>query len=102
MPSADCSGPCAEGFFCPRGSSTARAQPCGGEEFFCPHGSPLPQAVQPNFYAVGGNSSTRAAQAECRVNRDSPTARGCPGNTIHTLSAAAALAQEAWVAATTP
>jgi len=46
LESAQCSGECAAGFFCPAGSTVATEKPCGIEpkqaEVFCPKGSRAP------------------------------------------------------------
>jgi hypothetical protein len=45
--SADCSGYCAEGYYCPEGSTVSTQSPCGGPDVFCPPGmqSPLPVSI---------------------------------------------------------
>jgi len=42
-----CSGLCAEGYFCPAGSTSNTSFPCGGAQFYCPEGSarPIPAAA---------------------------------------------------------
>jgi len=47
-----CEGPCAPGFYCPAGSSSAQQAPCGGTGVYCPTGSAAPVPVHPGFYSV--------------------------------------------------
>ena len=47
-----CSGKCEEGYFCPSGSSSPRAQPCGGPQFFCPAGSADKSIVEAGYYST--------------------------------------------------
>ncbi len=49
-----CPGICAEGFFCPQGSSSAHQRPCGNASVFCPRGAGEPRAVPPGAYSGGG------------------------------------------------
>ena len=73
--SALCSGPCTPGFFCPLGSSSSQAYPCGGNAsdplaaaFYCPTGSGSPQAVSSGFYSTGSGTDAphvASGQALC-------------------------------------
>lgn len=47
-----CSGKCAQGFFCPAGSTSAYAFKCGGDAYFCPLGSAAPVEVSEGFYSA--------------------------------------------------
>jgi hypothetical protein len=58
LSSAACSGPCAAGYYCPRGSTSATQAPCGGASVFCPPGSALPTQVDPGHYTVGFQTAT--------------------------------------------
>jgi len=44
------SGECYQGYFCPDGSQSPRAIPCGSSHFYCPYGSPHPLYVHPGYY----------------------------------------------------
>jgi len=48
---ADCAGLCAEGFYCPEGSTKAHERACGGPSHFCPEGSPSPKKVQNGYFS---------------------------------------------------
>ena len=52
-----CSGACAAGYFCPEGSKTPTAQPCGGSEVYCPIGSSAPLPVPTGTFSIGGDHS---------------------------------------------
>lgn len=72
-----CGGPCAPGFYCPAGSTSARQVPCGaggaGAAVFCPAGSGAPTTVSPGYWTQGGYSgapglphnTTRVQQRRC-------------------------------------
>ena len=63
-----CSGPCAAGYFCGQGSTTATASECGGESFYCPPGSSAPNPVSPGFFTTGGSGpTTRTAAQPCSL-----------------------------------
>jgi hypothetical protein len=78
MASASCSGQCDAGYFCPAGSTTSKAQLCGGVGVYCPLGSGAPTAVSANFYStpLGVAKTIRTGQAAC------PTNRQCTGGTL--------------------
>jgi hypothetical protein len=72
--SAECTGPCSAGYYCPAGSSSPTAVECataigGGapllNEVYCPDGSDLPLPVPAGYYSTGGTSATRHAIAQC-------------------------------------
>lgn len=58
---------CRPGYFCPAGSSSATANPCGGEAVYCPQGSAAPVVAEPGELTVGGfpNGTTRTATQPC-------------------------------------
>ncbi|TYZ58639.1 hypothetical protein PybrP1_009226 [[Pythium] brassicae (nom. inval.)] len=45
LTTSECAGRCAGGHFCPRGSSSATPNSCGGAHVYCPEGSALPTPV---------------------------------------------------------
>lgn len=45
-----CSGPCEQGYWCPRASVRAKQIPCGGTDVYCPIGSASPLRVSRGFY----------------------------------------------------
>ena len=59
-----CTGPCAPGYFCPSGSTTAQQNKCGGLTKFCPSGSSSPTTVSVGHHTTGGDEQTRTGQAE--------------------------------------
>ena len=65
--SPDCSGACNAGFYCPPGSLSPSAVPCGGHEFFCPSGAASPTRVSPGYFSLGGaiDGSSHGAQQPC-------------------------------------
>ena len=65
---AECNGPSAPGFYCPAGSGSNHAQPCGNASVYCPEGAPAPITVQDGYYSLGGPSSLQQSQqALCPV-----------------------------------
>ncbi|ETV67019.1 hypothetical protein, variant 1 [Aphanomyces astaci] len=50
--SALCSGVCRRGHYCPVGSISATAQPCGGAHLYCPQGSPYPLPITLGYYSI--------------------------------------------------
>ena len=48
---ADCSGPCARGHYCPDGSTSPTQHECGGSHVFCPEASPAPLRTLDGFRA---------------------------------------------------
>lgn len=80
LATAACSGPCEAGYYCPRGSTSATAQPCGNKTVFCPTGSAAPKLVAPGSYTIGKarlktlatdadvakDHATRVAQRQCK------------------------------------
>ena len=64
--SPDCNGPCAQGFYCPAGSDSNHATPCGNASVYCPEGSGLPLPVAIGYYSLGGPSlEQQSQQAVC-------------------------------------
>ncbi|RLN87726.1 hypothetical protein BBJ28_00020060, partial [Nothophytophthora sp. Chile5] len=45
-----CSGPCAAGYYCPVGSTTATQHECGAAALYCPEGSAKPWSVTQGYY----------------------------------------------------
>jgi hypothetical protein len=66
-----CSGPCAEGYYCPAGSSSATAQPCGGVAFYCPLGSAAPLPVAAGSYSAPETAlpTLRTGSTVCEAGR---------------------------------
>ena len=66
-PSPTCTGPCAAGYWCVSGSTTAYAAACGNYTVYCPVGSASPRAVSSGYFSTGGPESgtARAAQEQC-------------------------------------
>ncbi len=70
-----CNGPCTEGFFCPAGSRSSQAQPCGGSATapdaaskYCPRGSAAALRVGTGNFSTGssdGEPHRRSGQAVC-------------------------------------
>lgn len=58
--SAECSGTCAAGFYCPLASTNSTAIACGNANVFCPTGSAVPTPVLPGYYSI--RSSLAALQ----------------------------------------
>ena len=56
-----CTAPCAAGFYCPEGSTSAWEVMCGEATRYCPHGSAFPLLVPAGYYSINGNISTRSA-----------------------------------------
>lgn len=50
MTSADCTGPCAAGYYCPLGSTSQYQVKCGGAAYYCPLGSAAPNPVTSGYY----------------------------------------------------
>ncbi len=46
-----CAGLCAEGFYCPEGSTNSHQRACGGPSHFCPEGSPFPKQVRVGYFS---------------------------------------------------
>ncbi len=65
LSSSRCSGPCAAGFYCPAGSTSAAQSPCGGVEVYCPASSGQPLVAAPGEYTVGPTNATRNDSAPC-------------------------------------
>ena len=68
--SSQCSGPCAEGFYCPLpGSVSPTAEICADPNTFCMTGSVTPHVVSPGYYSLlgaeVGGSAGRAFEHKC-------------------------------------
>merc|ERR1719502_2053227 len=50
LTNSHCSGPCAAGYYCPSGSTSATQHECGGPGVFCPVGSAAPVPVLQGHY----------------------------------------------------
>lgn len=62
-----CSGKCAAGHFCPKGSVSEYASRCGGNAYYCPLGSALPLTAPAGRRTVGGDpdGTTRDGTVLC-------------------------------------
>ncbi|DAZ92498.1 TPA: hypothetical protein N0F65_012728 [Lagenidium giganteum] len=56
LASSACAGPCAPGYFCPIGSTSATQNECGDASVFCPEGSAVPTPVSSGYFTVGPRS----------------------------------------------
>jgi hypothetical protein len=94
LSSAECSGPCAAGHFCPEGSTLPTQVRCGihrGTAVYCPPGSSKPLTASPGSYTTGGfdrvvglpSNTTRAAVVRCEAGHFCADGirRQCPGGT---------------------
>ena len=82
--SATCEGKCNAGYYCPAGSTTPYAVPCGGVDMYCPEGSPAPILVSPGYYSNEGVSELyRWEQTPCPPGHYCKDAQKfpCPGGT---------------------
>jgi hypothetical protein len=70
-----CTGLCAEGYYCPVGSTSPYMIPCGQANFICPTGSPIPVIVPAGYYTNEDvREDLRFKQFIC------PTGYYCPGD----------------------
>jgi hypothetical protein len=53
LPGSDCDGPCAQGYYCPEGSTSRYAALCGGVHVYCPSGSGAPVAAPASGFYTG-------------------------------------------------
>lgn len=60
-----CSGLCADGYYCPAGSSSQTQVQCGSSAVFCPTGSGQPLLAANGYYTVGLGLATMRAEREC-------------------------------------
>ena len=67
LSSASCSGPCQEGYYCPRNSTSSREHTCGNVGFFCPEGSGRPLAVDVGYYTVSALGDDTAGESDSTV-----------------------------------
>lgn len=56
-----CSGPCAGGYFCPEGSTSAKQQVCGRSVYYCPPGSATRMPVTEGYYTTLSSSDPNYA-----------------------------------------
>lgn len=66
--SAACSGICASGYYCPKGSVSPQQESCGDADVFCPPGSPEPHNVEEGYYTDLGSddsNTTRGGERRC-------------------------------------
>ena len=79
-----CSGACNAGYYCPPGSSSARAAPCGNVTVYCPAGSASPRVAAAGEYTTGLDVATMNGSASCQSGSYcvNGTSRLCPGGTF--------------------
>ena len=106
MTSAECTGSCAAGYYCPstllpqlntpawtvwpgKPQTSSFDYECGGVGWYCPVGSPFPQKVGGGNYTTGGNALTNATRRDqavcekgffCEDGLIQPCPRGRYGN----------------------
>ena len=105
LTSAQCSGACPAGYYCPLGTASATSNTCApatgapgaGSNFFCPSGSAQPFAVSANFYSTPLSSSEwlRYAEQPCPPNRLCQNGLLYPAVDASTSCASALLANNA-------
>jgi hypothetical protein len=62
-----CTSLCPAGYFCPDGSSSPTANPCGSADKYCPAGSSAPLAVDAGSYSTPANGpvTNRSGLLQC-------------------------------------
>lgn len=61
-PNAPClASLCYPGYYCPMGSASAKANPCGSGDHYCPRGSAYPTPVDVGHYSYSENSTDGAS-----------------------------------------
>ena len=62
-----CTGTCNAGFYCPAGSTSAAAVPCGSNAVYCGGGTGAPVPADPGYYTLGGSNdgTARTGEALC-------------------------------------
>jgi hypothetical protein len=65
LPNSSCSGPCAPGYYCQVGSTSATSIECGSNALYCPEGASGPTSVPVGWYSTGGSATTRSGVAIC-------------------------------------
>ena len=77
-----CSGLCEAGWWCEEASASPRQHACSegiiaeskrgvpSDKVYCPSGSKSPKAVDPGYYASGGEEGTRTGQTACDKSND--------------------------------
>ncbi|KAG5176571.1 hypothetical protein JKP88DRAFT_242363 [Tribonema minus] len=79
--SASGASACVAGYFCPRGSHSAKQEECGGDGVYCPAGSAAPLPVGAGWHSTGGTANTRTGREICPVGHyctGNGSARTCP------------------------
>jgi hypothetical protein len=61
LTSSACSGLCAEGYYCPMGSASSTAFPCGGAHVYCPLGSPRPIPAAAGRFTINSNGNDNSS-----------------------------------------
>lgn len=84
LSSANCSGLCHPGYFCPPGTPSATEHACGTAAMYCPIGSAAPLVVQPGYYSVGSTPDTAHEQRICPAGYycSQGLKLACPGGTF--------------------
>ena len=65
LSTASCSGACAAGYYCPAGSTSPDARPCGSTAVYCVSGSSSPRLVPRGEYAIGDTNETMNSTLPC-------------------------------------
>ena len=74
--SADCSGTCLAGYFCPPGSTSPASLPCGNVTYYCPAGVQRRHLVDPAFYTTGTMSVSAEVTGDTIETRDNSATGG--------------------------
>jgi hypothetical protein len=82
LTSAECSGKCAAGYYCPPGSISPTQHECGGPDVYCPVGSHAPVAVQAGHY-TSITELPREWSMEPHRMSDSTSSRAGPMGALH-------------------
>lgn len=64
-----CDGPCADGHYCPLGSTSATEVSCGDQNVYCPEGSRVPLDARTGYYTVRVIPEARVQLASAGVTR---------------------------------
>ena len=59
--SSYCTGACAQGYYCPEGSTSAYEIECGGDHTYCPAGSGYPYLASAGQKTLGYDSNTSSS-----------------------------------------
>jgi hypothetical protein len=80
-----CEGLCAAGYYCPAGSVSPYAVPCGAVNMYCPPGSAAPLPVAPGYFSTPESVSEvyRHGQEPCPPGHYCENAKkyACPAGT---------------------